>query len=335
MFMRVFTTRINIIGLSIGLFTISLFCQGCSEEASTPIPGLVVIATESRENINTLYTPEAPGSLNGQTTDATEQINKSPRVLVEPSLLPPTVKFETPMITSTWQNDEKSDSSLANDSWDNQHLLFISNIGDGSQVLSPIHLEIQAVPSDDISLILTLYGQDGRLIVRRLLSLSEMKLPQLIEVDLRFEIADSSEQGRLVVSSKDDANRINYLHSRDILLRSDGEERIVEPDKQYELTITFPSESNTVSGGVLTVAGESCSQSLEPLRVSLVRNDGSVVGQRIAGLMPGSEGKCASFAVEIGYRVDDRTPVRLMVYQSGSPISELKYLTSIPIVLTP
>lgn len=333
--MRVVKTRINLIGLMAGLMLISSFCSGCGGDMVIPIADHPATRSTSTTNVVILHTPELPDDLGEHSVESTERKLNSPNDLPGSSPTSPEVISLTPIVTDTGQNDDGSVLSLEDDPWVSQVPFTISNIGDGSQVLSPIHIEIQAIPSIGPPLIIALYGKDGRLIARRLLLLSETSSPHLIEIDLRFEIADISEQGRLVVSAKDEADRIYYLQSRDILFLRDGDERIVQPEKQPIITITSPTESSVVSGSSLTVLGESCSQSLEPLRISLVREDGSVVGQRLAGLVPGGEGECASFTTEIDYLVNDRTPVRLMVYQSGSPISEIKYLTSVPIVLTP
>lgn len=329
--------RINIFGITICLLLFSLSCTGCSGDFLKGDTDILSTTIPDGSEVKNLRTPEVTPSQNDELTIG--DIEKTPEIITTtPASLP-----EGNYIMATLPGQSEDDLGNLDQPIDLESGLLldtqlpfnISNIGDESQLCSPLKIEIQAIPSENVPLILALYGEDGRLIARRLFLLPESNSSQLIGIELQFEIASSSENGRLILISRDEFNRLKYVQSRDILLLGDGEEKIVEPQQPQVITITSPADSSTISGGALPVMGELCSPTLEPLRVSLVREDGSVVGQRLAGLKPAGQEACSSFATEIAYTVSEKTPVRLMVFQSGSPISEIKYLTSIPLFLTP
>lgn len=208
--------------------------------------------------------------------------------------------------------------------------------GDGSRVVSPIGVVIYLDETISVPLLVELRGSDGRLIVRHVRSVDNVSSTDPLPIDLMFEIASPREAGRLLIGQKDKYGRFMNVNSVDLTLLSEGETKITlsEPRPQAIL-IQQPAPDGEVTGGMVSVSGVTSLGSDELLRVELITEDGKIVGQRLAGVTPGPSGAYATFTAEVPYSVVQDTPVRVIVYQDGNPISDIKHLSSIEIVLTP
>jgi hypothetical protein len=70
------------------------------------------------------------------------------------------------------------------------------------------------------------------------------------------------------------------------------------------------------------------------LRIQLVNEEGKVIGQRVASVEAGPQGQ-GIFSSEVPYKVEAATPVRLVVFAIGDPVSPIRYLASRVVVLEP
>ena len=208
--------------------------------------------------------------------------------------------------------------------------------GEGSRVVSPIGVVIYLDETISGPSLVELRGSDGRLIVRHVRSLDKQYSTLPMTINIKFEIASPLEVGRLLISQKDAYGRFMDVNSVDLILLSEGETKttLSEPRTQA-IRIQQPATGGEVTGGMVSVSGLTSLGSEEPLRVELITEDGKIVGQRLAGVTPGSSGAYATFTAEVPYSVVQDTPVRVIVYQDGNPISAIKHLSSIEVVLTP
>ncbi|HWQ84715.1 MAG TPA: hypothetical protein VN363_09120 [Anaerolineales bacterium] len=209
--------------------------------------------------------------------------------------------------------------------------------GDMSKVASPIEVSGYLRPGARGRVTIELFGEDGRLLVRqiRVYDVTPGARVNLAE-DVPFQISAAAEVGRLVLSMADEAGRTIALNSIDLILLSMGDSDINPSVALQEfIYIREPKLKNLVQGGSVLVSGLARPFTDQPLVVHLIAEDGRVVGQRVVGVSERAANGYGEFAVEVAYTVDELTPVRLTVYEIGMPVSPIRYLSSLEIVLGP
>jgi hypothetical protein len=221
----------------------------------------------------------------------------------------------------------------------NQHQpqILIAAPGKDSRLTSPIQFSGLIKDTADGPFYVELFGQDGRLLYRRLDYLPESDpRPGTINYEIEFEIPEMSENGRLVVTKLDDFGRPGVINSVDLLLLSAGEDEIKMLDTlSPAIIIQEPSPGDSNQGGSLIVSGLANIREDQALRIQLVEEDGHVVGQRIAEIKTNNGETYGNFSTEVPYQVKMETTVRLVIFEFGSPISPYTYLSSIEVILLP
>jgi hypothetical protein len=208
--------------------------------------------------------------------------------------------------------------------------------GEVSKVVSPILVEFIFNKPFIGTYQIELHGKDGRLLVRLLRYEDLLASSQIHSVEVKFEIPKSSEDGRLSIIRKDDYGRLMDINSVDLILLSEGESIMnPSPPQSKAIIIEQPVSEFMVEDGRVRVSGITRLSPDEPLRVVLISEDGKTVGQRLASVSKEKDDGYAAFSVEVPYDVQERTPVRLMVYQDGGQISYATHLSSLTLVLLP
>jgi len=206
---------------------------------------------------------------------------------------------------------------------------------------------------------LELFAQDGRLLYRQVWApLTGIDSPVSLFTPLDFEIPGVvPEDALLVVTRLDSYHRPQAVSSVDLLLQPAGtmldpaglspaaepgtlEQDTLEQGTLFQaISIQSPPSGSSHEGGTLLASGTRLGQEQHQLFTQLVTQEGRVVGQRIASLGPvkdlgdGSVGYL--FSVEIPYKVSTPTPVRLLVFEDGSPFSTFRHLASVELELLP
>ncbi len=182
-----------------------------------------------------------------------------------------------------------------------------------------------------------LFGEDGRLLARYLQTYTTLPWNTAkISIEMSFEISAAAELGRLVISVEDAFGRLMDLNSLDLILLSEGYTELNPPTALYQtIVIQEPAEDSLILGGVVYVSGVARPSSDLPLRVSLIAEDGRILGQRLAGVFNAKPGEYGYFFAEVPYAVQEITPVRLVVYEEGGIISDMTHLSSVLILLGP
>lgn len=209
--------------------------------------------------------------------------------------------------------------------------------GDLSKVVSPIEVSAYLRPGARGRVTIELFGEDGRLLVRqiRVYDVTPGARVNLAE-KVPFQISAAAEVGRLVLSMADEAGRTIALNSIDLILLSLGDADINPSDALLEfIYLRQPKIKSLVQGGNVLVSGLARPFIDQPLVVHLIAEDGRVIGQRVVGVGERRENGYGEFAVDVPYTVKELTPVRLTVYEIGLPISPIRYLSSLEIVLGP
>ncbi len=213
----------------------------------------------------------------------------------------------------------------------------IQSPGPLSRLISPFNVRALVPPGAGGRIRVDLNGEDGRLLVRKVLQFSAApgrKVLLLTELD--FEIAAVAETGRLSISVDDAAGRTTDLASVDLILLNGG---ISDPNPPGDflapLVIEEPPEETLIEGGQLVVTGLARPAGDQPLKVELIDGRNVIIGERLVAVAEGPAGEHRPFATEITYRVDETTRALLVVRERGERIPGTTQLVSIEVILAP
>lgn len=216
-------------------------------------------------------------------------------------------------------------------------IIQILSPGPASLVVSPIKTNLYMIPGDRGTVIVELFGEDSRLLVRKVLSYTPGSRAR-IAVDLEFEIPVVAEAGRLVISTEDNDSRVSALASVDLILLSLGNEEINPAGDQLEsIIIREPSSNMLIQGGSLMVSGIAHPSGDSPLIIQLLKADGSPAGpSRMVDVtaLPDNSGY-GMFTAEVPYTITRTTRVRLVIYERAGRLPGITHLSSIEVLLTP
>jgi hypothetical protein len=101
------------------------------------------------------------------------------------------------------------------------------------------------------------------------------------------------------------------------------------------ITIREPNKRTLIQGGKLLVTGLARPGIQDTLVARLVTARGEQVGMRVGAvesLQPGSHGE---FAMEVPYQISSPTKVLLTVTASTDDLTDIIYLSSVEIILSP
>jgi hypothetical protein len=184
---------------------------------------------------------------------------------------------------------------------------------------------------------LELLGEDGRLLVRKLLNYRTDVGRVGLSEEMEFEISAVAETGRLQISSYDRFGRMVAFSSVDLILLSIGETDLNPSGPSIEpIVVQEPLPNKLIQGGKVIVSGLARVSSDQPLLIELIAADGSLTGYRQAGVTIDPEGGYTPFMVEVPYQVSEPTWVRLTVKEmSSGRIQGMIQLTSLEVLLSP
>lgn len=209
--------------------------------------------------------------------------------------------------------------------------------GDLSRVVSPLHVS-SYLKTRDVGLVrVELYGEDGRLLVRQDKKfLANSASWSNLSLDLDFEISATAEVGRLVISADDKFGRTMALNSVDLILMSVGEADINPSSAVDEaIIIQQPGVKALIQGGQVLISGLARPDTDRPMMAELRDEKNKIVGFRQLGVSDLVEDGYGTFAVEVPYKVDALTPVRLSVFEDSENTSAMTHLSSIEVMLSP
>jgi hypothetical protein len=210
--------------------------------------------------------------------------------------------------------------------------------GDLSRVISPFRVVANILPGSNRQVMVELFGEDGRILVRKILEITP--LPGLdtanLVTDLEFETPGVAEAARLQVTVVDEFNRIIESNSVNLILLSSGIEELKGyGDLQNNIIIQQPVSKADVQGGTMIISGLARTSSDSPLEIELIDETGRVVGFGTAALVDAKDSDYRVFTAEISYTVNQPTWVRVIVKAKGLNIPGIAYLSSLEVVVTP
>lgn len=206
-----------------------------------------------------------------------------------------------------------------------------------SKVVSPIQMEVYGMTGGDTHLTFELIGEDGRVISRQVQDYGQARQRVWISPELPFEIDAAAETARLQAVIYDEFGRTEALASVDLILlqvgRNDINPQVVT---QEPFLIRRPEPDAQISGGMLVIEGLARPFNESPLIIELVNENGAaVITKQVQVAAPTGALSHTPFSVQIAYRVDAPTPLRLVIRQEGSRIPGTVALASQLLVLMP
>jgi hypothetical protein len=206
-----------------------------------------------------------------------------------------------------------------------------------SKVLSPIHLHAYVIPGARSMVRVDLYGEDDRLIYRKLLyAYADVFKWAYLSVDIPFETRAAAELARLQITAEDANGNTIALGATHLLLTPEGYEEITPRGVLNERCIFFnPVPSATITGGTLAVSGTYLPFNTEPLILELVTENGMIVGSQWLEVPSASGSEPIPFNAEITYSVDAQMQAYLVARQFDDRINGMMYLFSQPVILNP
>jgi hypothetical protein len=214
----------------------------------------------------------------------------------------------------------------------------IQNPGPSSRVVSPLEVRAYITPGEEGAVHVALYGEDGRLLVRKVLNLpGENNEKVYLREELDFEIPLTAETARLEISTYDEYGRVIALATQDLLLLSSGDADINPPDDFHEgIIIQQPHPKALIQGDELIVSGITRYAPHGQLYVEVLDFEGKVIASRVIGVSKEDLGDgYRPFAGEIPFQVDAFTMVRVLVYARDGQMSSVQHISSVVVSLGP
>ncbi|MEJ2759629.1 MAG: hypothetical protein P8046_14205 [Anaerolineales bacterium] len=255
-----------------------------------------------------------------------------------PALLPTSADATDDTPISDQTGNTPADQSPAHVDFGNSEIAIIRP-GQLSRHVSPIRLIVNLRPGPDRLVEITLYGEDGRIILHEEDYAHPFDDPlngNLIK-DLEFTIDGLAETGRLEMKVYDSFGRLKALNSVYLILLSSGiTERNYAPetDERILLQLPFPDQLEIHSSPVF-ISGLVRTESENPLFVSLVDEHGETVGEGRASIVHPGSPEIGQFVGEIPYTVSQPTTVLLTFGLEEGRISGFTYVKTIEVTLYP
>jgi hypothetical protein len=216
--------------------------------------------------------------------------------------------------------------------------LIIKRPGQLSRIASPFRVIAYVDPGPDRRVQVTLLGEDGRTLAsKRVRAMEFLGLDNgNMITDLEFEIAALSELGRLEISVYDEFGRVKQMNSVNLILLSVGKtDRNYTPEAQERIIIQYPLANYMIEGDTLLVSGSVRTTSEQPLSLTLIDEQGNLVGLGEATVVLSDDQSSGLFIGEIPFSVDAPIWVRLSVALPGDRIPGHEYIKTLEMVISP
>ncbi len=212
-----------------------------------------------------------------------------------------------------------------------------------SRVTSPFSIHAYLTPpqndrEEESSYQVSLYGDDGRLLVRHFfVREADQSGNTHLVMEIIFEVSGTAEAARLEVSSLDEYGRISALATMDLILLSEGDPEIKSVQDLYEnLIIQQPISSTLIQGDVLIIQGVTRFAPFDQLLVELMNRDGGLVGSEVLLVSEENLGNgYRPFEGKIPYQVGLSSWIRVQVTARDGKFSGILHLSSVEVLVSP
>lgn len=197
--------------------------------------------------------------------------------------------------------------------------------GPMSKFISPVQMQLMMVSGESNVIQVDLFGEDGRLLGRKVERMNRLLSGVYRTYKLPFEIRAAAEKGLIQVSSKDEHGRMQVLNSVPVVLLSSGVTETNPPGNfLYERAVFYDLEDGgEVTGGELTIEGRYWPFNTQPYFLELILPDGKIAGVRVLtvdGMDP------QEFTTTLPYKVSEPTLARLSLRQMDPVLNGPVYL---------
>jgi hypothetical protein len=248
----------------------------------------------------------------------------TPTETVQPTETPTPADTLTPVPTNTLTPSPSAPKSQ----------IRIETPGPMSKVTSPVSLRMQVVSGGSELVQVDLQGEDGRLLARKLERVPSWPGGYYVSLKLPFEIRAAAEVGRITISTKDDAGRVQSQLAMRVLLLSIGADEITPEGDSSERAVFYapPRKDAVAQEGVVNVDGRFLPFNDQPVILELLNPEGRTIGLRVLDFAGTDE---QLFTTTIPYKVSEPTLARLVLKQDDERLDGLIYLYSQEILLNP
>jgi hypothetical protein len=205
-----------------------------------------------------------------------------------------------------------------------------------SKVSSPFETRFFFLPSIVGPTRVELYGEDGRLLWRKVLRAADFFDNFGITIDVPFEIRAAAEMGRLQITALDTNKRMKAIKSVHLMLLADGTNQISPPAYLDEnVLLDSPEEKGYASNGVVKVKGKMMVFNDMPVIIELLDKKGVPLASRVIAV-GAPDGQYHDFETTLSYKISYYMPESLLVIrQADDRIPGAFYLYSQEINLNP
>lgn len=333
--------------VSVSLLFLAGFLYACSpakEDQLTQnqpsLPAEILLPSSTREtNSSPIPTPTQRFSTHTPTQNPVVSITPVPTTSpvggIPTSSVTEDIVISSPTATATSRPPKASPTPSSTPTIPPAEIEILSP-GPASKVVSPLMVSAYLMPGAKGNVRIELLGEDGRLLVRKLLNFFPGVRVRM-GAKLDFETPAVAEAGRLQIITEDRYGRVIAMASSDVLLLSIGEDDLNQPGDLLEnIVIREPIPNRLVQGGNVIVSGLARVSGNNPLVVEMIGTDGQRVGSsRLVSVAPDPDGKHSPFVIDVPYSVNKPTWVRLTVSVQDGRIPGVTHLSSVEILLSP
>lgn len=315
--------------------------NGCAQQ---PLPTMVYLPSPTAQMLSNpgIESPEISATEVAYTetplpvsiTDTPQEPEETAEQIILPTATnnPSSTTISTISTVST-SNTEGSNSDIP------APIIYIVGPGPLSRVPSPFKLQAFFRPGDDGRLYVDITGENNFKILQLSLNYNAWKgqTPDIYR-DISFSIDSASEYAILTLSTKDQFGRLIAVSSVDLILLQIGDQ-LNNPASvtQEPYYIQAPRTTDKITGGVVHVSGWIHPVNEQPVFLQLIDESNTILGTSILNVPPGGLGfDHQKFDLDIVYKIDEMTPVRLTIFQnSEGRITGIAALNSLELLLRP
>lgn len=206
--------------------------------------------------------------------------------------------------------------------------------GPMSKIVSPVQLQMLVVAGESDVIQIDLYGEDGRLLGRKIDRITRRLSGVYATYKIPFEIRAAAETAYLQVSSKDRAGRLQALNTLQLILLSAGTNEITPAGNVIfeRAVLDVPRDKADVLNGVINVEGRFWPFNEQPVFLEVILPDKSIPVLRVL-TFNGLETQ--EFSTTLPYTVTEPVLARLSLRQMDPVLNAPVYVYTQEITLNP